>query len=38
VDPTPFVGLESAVAAIEHQLAGRNVGKVVLRIATEEGS
>jgi NADPH-dependent curcumin reductase CurA len=38
VDPTPFVGLESAVAAIEHQLAGRNVGKVVLRIANEEGS
>lgn len=32
VDPTPFVGLESAADAIEYQLAGRNVGKVVLRL------
>lgn len=32
IDPTPFVGLESAADAVEHVLAGRNAGKVVLRL------
>lgn len=32
VDPTPFVGLESAADAVEYLLAGRNAGKVVLRL------
>ena len=32
VDPTPFVGLEAAADAVEYQLAGRNAGKVVLRL------
>lgn len=30
VDPTPFRGLEALPAAVEHLLAGRNLGKVVL--------
>lgn len=33
VDPTPFVGVESVADAVEHLLAGRNVGKVVVRLA-----
>lgn len=33
VDPTPFVGLESVADAVEHMLAGRNSGKVVIRIS-----
>lgn len=33
IDPTPFVGLESVADAVEHLLAGRNVGKVVVRLA-----
>lgn len=32
VDPTPFVGLEAAADAVEYLLAGRNAGKVVLRL------
>ncbi|HPF25932.1 MAG TPA: zinc-binding dehydrogenase [Steroidobacteraceae bacterium] len=32
VDPTPFVGLESVADAVDHMLAGRNIGKVVIRI------
>ena len=32
VDPTPFVGLEQVADAVEHLLAGRNSGKVVIRI------
>lgn len=32
VDPTPFVGLETAADACEYMLAGRNAGKVVVRI------
>lgn len=32
VDPTPFVGLESAADAVEYLLAGRNAGKVVLKL------
>ena len=32
IDPTPFVGLESVADAVEHLLAGRNVGKVVVRL------
>ena len=33
VDPTPFVGLESVAEAVEHLLAGRNLGKVVVKLA-----
>lgn len=33
VDPTPFHGLESIADASEYILAGRNSGKVVIRIA-----
>jgi len=33
VDPTPFVGLEQVADAVEHLLAGRNAGKVVIRLA-----
>lgn len=33
VDPTPFVGLEQVADAVEHLLAGRNTGKVVVRLA-----
>lgn len=32
VDPTPFTGLEQVADAVEHLLAGRNSGKVVVRI------
>jgi len=32
VDPTPFRGLESTADAVEHLLAGRNSGKVVVTI------
>jgi len=32
IDPTPFVGLESVADAVEHLLAGRNLGKVVVRL------
>ena len=31
-DPTPFRGLESVADAVEHLLAGRNVGKVVVQL------
>jgi hypothetical protein len=31
-DRTPFVGLESVADAVEHLLAGRNVGKVVVKL------
>ncbi len=30
VDPTPFTGLERVADAVEHLLAGRNLGKVVV--------
>jgi hypothetical protein len=33
VDATPFVGLEQVADAVEHLLAGRNAGKVVIRLA-----
>ncbi len=33
VDPTPFVGLGQVADAVEHLLAGRNRGKVVVRLA-----
>jgi len=32
VDPTPFVGLEQVADASEHLLAGKNIGKVVVRL------
>ncbi len=32
IDPTPFDGLEAAADAVEYQLAGRNAGKVVLKL------
>jgi NADPH-dependent curcumin reductase CurA len=32
VDPTPFVGLDRVADAVEHLLAGRNTGKVVVRL------
>lgn len=32
VDPTPFVGVESTADAVEHLLAGRNSGKVVVTL------
>jgi|SRR5688572_7997822 len=32
VDPTPFRGLESVADAVEHLLAGRNSGKVVVSL------
>lgn len=32
VDPTPFVGVEQTADASEHLLAGRNSGKVVVRL------
>ena len=31
-DPTPFKGLEAVADAVEHLLAGRNVGKVVVEL------
>jgi NADPH-dependent curcumin reductase CurA len=33
VDPTPFVGVAAVADAVEHLLAGRNLGKVVVRLA-----
>ena len=33
VDPTPFVGVGAIADAVEHLLAGRNLGKVVVRLA-----
>jgi NADPH-dependent curcumin reductase CurA len=33
VDPTPFVGVGSVADAVEHLLAGRNLGKVVVRLS-----
>lgn len=33
VDPTPFVGVEAVPDAVEHLLSGRNLGKVVVRLA-----
>jgi NADPH-dependent curcumin reductase CurA len=32
VDPTPFSGLEQVADAVEHLLAGRNLGKVVVAL------
>lgn len=32
IDPTPFVGLDRVADAVEHLLAGRNTGKVVVRL------
>ena len=32
VDPTDFVGLESVADAVEYMLAGKNAGKVVIKI------
>lgn len=32
VDPTPFQGLEDIPNAIDHLLAGKNIGKVIVRI------
>jgi NADPH-dependent curcumin reductase CurA len=32
IDPTPFVGLDQVSDAVEHLLAGRNAGKVVVRL------
>jgi NADPH-dependent curcumin reductase CurA len=37
VDPTEFVGLERASDAVEHLLAGRNLGKVVVRLTAGAG-
>jgi NADPH-dependent curcumin reductase CurA len=37
VDPTPFVGLEAVVDAVEYLLAGKNIGKVVVRLADDPG-
>jgi NADPH-dependent curcumin reductase CurA len=36
VDPTPFKGLESAADAVEHLLAGRNIGKVVIELGAQD--
>jgi NADPH-dependent curcumin reductase CurA len=33
VDPTPFTGLEQVADAVEYLLAGRNAGKVVIKLA-----
>jgi NADPH-dependent curcumin reductase CurA len=33
VDPTPFVGVDAVADAVEHLLAGRNLGKVVVKLA-----
>jgi NADPH-dependent curcumin reductase CurA len=33
VDPTPFVGVGAIADAVEHLLAGRNLGKVAVRLA-----
>lgn len=32
VDPTPFTGLDRVADAVEHLLAGRNTGKVVVKL------
>ena len=32
VDPTPFIGLDHVADAVEHLLAGRNTGKVVVQL------
>ncbi len=32
VDPTPFVGVDSAADAVEYLLSGRNTGKVVIQL------
>ena len=33
-DPTPFVGVEAAQAAIEHMYGGHNIGKVIVSFPT----
>lgn len=38
VDPTPFVGLAQVADASEHLLAGRNTGKVVIRLIDDGAS
>jgi len=38
VDPTKFEGLEGVADAIEYMYAGKNVGKVVVRIQADEQS
>lgn len=35
IDPAPFVGLESVPDAVEHLLAGRNLGKVIVDLRTD---
>ena len=32
IDPVPFEGLEQAADAVDHLMAGRNLGKVILKI------
>ena len=34
-DPTPFTGLEAVAPAVEYLLAGKNLGKVVVRLADD---
>lgn len=36
VDPKPFVGLESVADAVEYLHSGENVGKVVVKIASDD--
>lgn len=36
-DPTPFVGLEAVVDAVEYLLAGKNLGKVIVKLADDPG-
>ncbi|KAL3679180.1 hypothetical protein R1sor_022136 [Riccia sorocarpa] len=35
VDPTPFIGVESVVDAVEHLHSGRSLGKVVVQLAPD---
>ncbi|KAL2613698.1 hypothetical protein R1flu_025390 [Riccia fluitans] len=35
VDPSPFIGVDSAVDAVEHLHSGRSVGKVVVQLAPD---
>ena len=35
IDATPFTGLDAVADAVEHLLAGRNVGKVIVDLAPE---
>lgn len=36
-DPTPFVGLEAVVDAVEYLLSGKNLGKVIVKLADDPG-